>query len=1245
MQTDIDKGASQPSGTTDPTDVCLDATAEGNSCGKVLFEDLFDLGEIQHLQDLFADAEGVACQILRPDGTFITERSNYCHLCGDIIRCNKKGLAKCTASDSKLGKINSEGLNIYRCESAGLLEAGAPIFIEGRHIATWGLGQVRDGTQDEAGIRAFAREIDADEDAVADAFNEVTVMSRERFEKVARLMQGVAKQLASVGYRKLQQARVSDEREQVQRHFEEREQQLSSFMDNLPGMAYRCLNSHGWPMLFVNRGCISLAGYTPAELTGTGGIVYGDLIHPDDRQMVWLRIQEAVKNEEQFVIEYRIYNKAGEEHSVCEQGRAVAENDDGVTILEGFIYDITELRDVQSELYRERERLALASQAARLGVWDLDLLNNKLIWDDRMFELYGRDRSDFKGAYECWQAGVHPDDLERASREVEQAVSGDKPFDTEFRVVHPGGIIRHLRAFATVSRDEQGQAVRMTGVNYDITDLKVMQRWLQKSEAHYRLLADNTLDVIWTMDMNLVFTYVNTSVYDLTGYTPDEWIGSRLPDHCTPGSFANMQKIIEAEISRGGGHKRGVIFETELVCKDGSMVDVEIHGKVSFDLNGNPVMLQGTTRDISKRKQADAELAKQKQMLELVIESAPVNIFWKDVNSVYTGCNRMFLASAGKQNFNEVIGKTDLDMVWGGEYQKYIDDDKAVMTSGKPKLKYEENYTLPDGTEVWWQTSKIPLKDDKGKVLGLLALSEDITEQRQVKIDLQNERDRLDYIIKASRLGTWTWNLRDNTTVFNDMWFSLLGYTMEELGPACYELWKSLGHPDDVAKIEGLLRKCASGEMLDYSSEFRMKHKDGHWVWILDRGSVMTYDADGRPLEMFGTHTDITHMMQMEKQLAMSQKLEAVGQLAGGVAHDFNNLLMGIMGYTQLSLDKIGEDHPIRKWLEEVMREAKRSADIVRQLLAFSRRQTIMPRILNINDAVSNMLKMLRRLIGEDIDLLWQPGASLGLINIDPSQVDQILANLCVNARDAIGGVGKITIETESVILDADYCAAHLEVTPGAYVMLAVSDNGCGMDEETLENIFEPFFTTKEVGEGTGLGLATIYGIVKQNKGSVSVYSEIGGGTTFRIYLPCCESDGVSDAEDAENSVISGGNETILIVEDQESICKTIAMFLEPLGYSVLVAETPDRALAIMSDFDGELDMLVTDVVMPGMNGRELAEKLLEMMPRMKVLYMSGYTSNVIAHRGVLDDGVNFLSKPISRDQLALKIRKILDEN
>lgn len=397
------------------------------------------------------------------------------------------------------------------------------------------------------------------------------------------------------------------------------------------------------------------------------------------------------------------------------------------------------------------------------------------------------------------------------------------------------------------------------------------------------------------------------------------------------------------------------------------------------------------------------------------------------------------------------------------------------------------------------------------------------------------------------------------------------------------------------------------------------------------------------------TALDITERKRSEEErerlqthLIQAHKMESVGRLAGGVAHDFNNMLGVILGRTEMMLMGLKPEDPFYSDLEEIQKEGIRSADLTRQLLAFARKQTIAPKVLNLNDTVEGMLKMLRRLIREDIDLLWKPDAHLWSVKMDTAQVDQILANLCVNAKGAIAGTGRITIETENVVLDEVYCAAHEGLIPGEYVMLAVSDDGCGMDQETLSHLFEPFFTTKKVGEGTGMGLATVYGVIKQNNGFIIVDSEPGKGTTFKIYIPRHEGSSVTETLQDPAKIPMGHGEIILLVEDDPSILAMGKAMLERLGYTALAAGDPNQVLDLIKEHKGQIHLLMTDVVMPKMSGKDLAQEMKTLIPEIKILFMSGYTANVITHRGILDEEVNFIQKPFSIKDLAAKVREAL---
>ncbi len=384
---------------------------------------------------------------------------------------------------------------------------------------------------------------------------------------------------------------------------------------------------------------------------------------------------------------------------------------------------------------------------------------------------------------------------------------------------------------------------------------------------------------------------------------------------------------------------------------------------------------------------------------------------------------------------------------------------------------------------------------------------------------------------------------------------------------------------------------------------------------------------------------------RLEEQLRMAHKMESVGRLAGGIAHDFNNMLGVILGYTEMTLDEVDEHEPMYAALRGIQQAAERSAELTRQLLAFARKQTIAPKVLDLNETLESMLSMLRRLIGENIDLAWLPGKNLGQIKMDPTQIDQIAVNLCVNARDAVNrGSGKVTIETGNVVLDKEYCSKNVGAVPGEYVRLVVRDNGCGMDPATITHLFEPFFTTKKMGEGTGLGLATVYGIVKQNEGFINVESKLGGGTTFRVYFPRHFATLERQVEPASAAPMEQEHETILLVEDESMILEMTKRMLQGQGYTVLSAATPGEAIRVAEHYSGKIGLLITDVVMPEMNGRDLAANILTLFPGIKRLFMSGYTADVIACHGVLDEGVFFIQKPFSRNELLDQVRIVLEQ-
>jgi len=496
---------------------------------------------------------------------------------------------------------------------------------------------------------------------------------------------------------------------------------------------------------------------------------------------------------------------------------------------------------------------------------------------------------------------------------------------------------------------------------------------------------------------------------------------------------------------------------------------------------------------------------------------------------------------------------------------------------------------------------------------------------------------------RLAHIGSWEVDLATGEGTWSDEAYRMIGVEPGAVEPTSKAFLKSV-HPEDREAVETGTSEIASGAVSLVEHEIRIIWPNGEERLLLIRIEALR-DEDGRVVRMFGTNLDITdrkraerERIELEAQLQQAQKMESVGRLAGGVAHDFNNMLSVIIGHVDMALEEDVSEQ-LRSDLQEIRTAATRSAELTRQLLAFARKQTIAPKIIDLNETVSGMINMLQRLIGENINLEWRPQADLGFVLVDPSQIDQILANLCVNARDAIGDVGTICIKTGSIVVDSAAALRNGGVT-GEHLWILVRDSGCGMAQDVLDHIFEPFFTTKKNGKGTGLGLSMVYGAVKQNRGFIRVSSELGKGTEFVIGLPRCLEDKPEKRESSVSPI--GGHETILLVEDEVAILKLATRMLERHGYTVLAAVSPAKAMQLAAEYPGDIELVATDVIMPGMNGQELVDNLLRAHPNLKYVFMSGYTDDVIEHHGVLGKDVPFLQKPYTTKDLITKVMAAL---
>jgi PAS domain S-box-containing protein len=554
----------------------------------------------------------------------------------------------------------------------------------------------------------------------------------------------------------------------------------------------------------------------------------------------------------------------------------------------------------------------------------------------------------------------------------------------------------------------------------------------------------------------------------------------------------------------------------------------------------------------------------------------------------------------------------------------------------------EYRYRRPEGEWRWMShASRIHPASSNGQPLRLVGIVQDITKRKRAEEALLDSEEKFKTVFLNSPDALYVATLEEGRILdVNDAFTALFGFSKEEIiGRTSLEL-NLYFEPVDRAKVVADLK--AGGRVSGF--ETRARKKNGElFIVSLSITTMITHGVK----HIIGSIMDISERkraeeekLKLEGQLQQAQKMESVGRLAGGVAHDFNNMLGVILGHAGIAIHQIGQAHPVHQDLAEILKAVSRSSQLTRQLLAFARRQTIAPKVLNLNETIASMLKMLERLIGENIQLQWRPAADLWSVRIDPSQVDQILANLCVNARDAIADIGRIVIETKNCTIDREHCTFREGCTPGDYACLTVSDDGHGIDKDILSHVFEPFFTTKGLGQGTGLGLATVYGAVRQNNGFINVESEPGSGTTITICLPRNEGERELSPPE-EMSPGMGFKETVLLVEDEPAILTLATRMLTMLGHTVLAANSPLEAIWLAQEYAGEITLLMTDVIMPEMNGRSLAEKLKSMYSDIECLFMSGYTADVISHQGVLAPGTHFLQKPFSKNDLAAALEAI----
>ena len=768
------------------------------------------------------------------------------------------------------------------------------------------------------------------------------------------------------------------------------------------------------------------------------------------------------------------------------------------------------------------------------------------------------------------------------------------------------------------------------------TDRKEMEGGLKTSELRFRRLFETAQDGILILDADTgMIEVVNPFLIDMLGYSHEEFLGKKLWEigffKDIGASQSAFKELQEKEYIR--------YEDLPLETKKGRCMEVEFVSNV-YKVDGKKV-IQCNVRDITGRKISKALRESEEKYLQVVESAAEAILVVQDGMIRFLNHNTVELMGYSKE---ELISRPFLEFIHPEDRERVLERHlKRLREEAIPRV-YSFRVVDKEGDTKWVEIN-VTLISWEGKPATLNFLT-NITERKQAEISLRESKERYRELFDGAPVGYFEYDIEGRITSVNRTELEMLGYTAEEM--IGQPVWK-FNVEEELARQQ-ILDKLAGTLPPTRNLERNYRKKDGTTLPVLIEDRLLR-DAEGRIIGIRSTIQDITDRKRAEKekenleeQLRQSQKMEAIGRLAGGIAHDFNNLLTIIKGFNQLSFIELKESDPLRENLDEVRKATDRAADLIRQLLAFSRRQILEMQVLDLNTTLRNLEKMLRRVIGEDIELVTVLAEDLGRVKTDPGQIEQVIMNLAVNARDAMPSGGKLIIETANVELDEAYTRKHVAVTPGHYVMLAVSDTGVGMTKEVKERVFEPFFTTKEKGKGTGLGLSTVYGIVKQSGGNIWIYSEKGRGTTFKIYFPRVDEPLEEVKEKVMGEELPRGRETILVVEDEEVVRRLAVRILRGQGYKVLEASNGADTLMICKEQKEPIDLILTDVVMPQMGGRQLVEQLRQLRQDLKVLYMSGYTDKFIDDRGVLEEGVNYIQKPFAIEGLAKKVREVLDK-
>ena len=1190
----------------------MSATHPNLVLGRHGLPDLIDLDDLQILLDEYHRQTGCAFFVTSCPDKNVLLASRQHAICADFLRRSSATHSTCGGGDTPLPQQPPEPgqVAIERCAN-GLAEGVVPIIIAGCHLADLAAGQIFLDESDREAFKSTAADLGLSEEDSLSALDKIPVMTEEKFRSTISFLGHLATTLAKKG---LAEQEALAEREMVATQ----ETNLASLMESMRDILV--VASLDGKVLYTNPATTSKLGYSPEELLATTIL---DWHPPQLRREAEGILAEMLEGRQDFC-PLPLQHKEG--HLIPVETRVWLGHWNGTYCVYGICRDLREEKEAQQRLERvfqlSPSPMALSEMENRTFVQV----------NDAFLEVTGYSREEVLGRSSADLGVFLESDLQNQAAQTLQ--DEGRLANLELQIRRKDGTLRHGMFWGTIL-ENQGKRYLLTTM-LDITERKEAENQADIARAEWERTFAAVPDLVCVVDPDYRIRKVNDAFARHLGKEPAELLGATCYEslgcshsHLDAGSCPHartMQDLAE--------HSDDVQWK-ELSG------DFHVTTSPIFDRKGEYVGSVHVSRDMTEINTTTRQAHHQAALLNSLLDSVADLVFFKDREGVYLGCNPAFEAFVGCPR-EEIIGRTDLELFPAEVAQAFREDDRQTLDSNQTR-HIDEWVDYPDGRRVLLNTLKTTFRGPDGELIGILGVSRDITERHRYEQAILESEQRLSALINSTpdiicfKDGQGRWLVANDADLelFELQDADYQGKTDRELAELAAPLFR-----------EGFL-VCTASDEATWNNGVITRHKEtvpltAGGQKVFDVIKVPLFEENGARRGMVVLGRDITNEQNLEEQLRQAQKMEAVGQLAGGVAHDFNNLLQVILGYGDMLKDMVDKSSAAATPLDGILRAGRRASDLVSQLLAFSRRQVLLMETIDLNLAVRDMLSLLERVIGEQYQLDFRPCAEPAVVQADRSQITQIFTNLCVNSRDALASGGYIAIETGCVDLDTAFCREHTWIEPGSYVMMEVSDNGAGMDPDILERAFDPFFTTKDVGAGTGLGLSTVYGLVKQHNGFIKVESEVGRGTRVRIYLPRAEG-AVSEAKSASTQPAPGGSETILVAEDDEMVRWLLEAILERAGYTVIMTADGEEAVAALRENRSNIDLALLDVVMPRLGGRAAYDRLREIAPDLKVIFASGYSMDAIHNDFVLEEGLEFLQKPIDRNELLLQVRRILD--